>query len=118
MVDFVILKKYYEQSISRDWKPSDEFRAIIDDKWWIGLINSHRRDNNSSLDTWFQCFSVTWANGDQEQLSPWDLEPIPAAFDRSQSEDGTPVTEEERLAIIDNDFEDTGKPSYFVTFFS
>lgn len=112
--------KYYDQSISREWKPSDEFCAIIDDMRWIGLINFYRWDMLGSssgagtsqsppVDTWFQCFSVTWANGDQELLSPWDLKPIPEEFNWTLCEDGMPVSEEERLAIIDNDWMDTGK---------
>ena len=108
VVDFIILKKFYDNSIALEWKPSDEFRAIIDDKWWFGLVNS-RRDTDPF--TYFQCLEVTWANGDSENLSPWDLEPIPEDYDRSSNdgEEGLEITEEEREQLISNDWNDDGK---------
>ena len=97
VVDFIIMKKHYDQSIAHDWKAGDEFRSIIDDKWWFGLINT-RHDNTEPF-TYFQCFEVTWNSGDTERLSPWDLVPIPDSQNRI---DGQLVTEEEYACIADN----------------
>jgi bromodomain and WD repeat domain containing protein 1/3 len=73
VVDFIILKQLYEKSIASDWKVGNEFRSIIDDKWWFGTITCLKE---CSPFTYFHCFEVMWANGDSESLSPWDLEHI------------------------------------------
>lgn len=103
VVDFIILKKLYDTSIARNWNINDEFRSVIDDKWWFGKIDSIRHSNDSS---YFQCFDVTWSNGDKEWLSPWDLEPIVDAVSDEYRHEGIPVTDEERFSFnIINDEE-------------
>lgn len=98
VVDFIILRKFYDQSIAREWKAGDEFRSLIDDQWWFGLINSQR---DSDPFTYFQCFEVTWNSGESEFLSPWDLEPIPPEQEDNRT-DGQEVTDEDRTALNDN----------------
>lgn len=44
---------------------------MIDDSWWFGTIKA--RD---SVKNHFQVLQVLWDNGEEERMSPWDLEPI------------------------------------------
>ena len=103
VVDFIILKQIYDLSVSREWKVGDEFRSIIDEKWWFGTIKCLKE---SSPFSHFQCFEVLWANGDSEFLSPWDLEPINERTLPQNRIESVAVTEEERLSFnVSNDDE-------------
>lgn len=44
---------------------------MIDNAWWCGKIV----ERNTSKST-FLCYQVLWDNGEKENLSPWDMEPI------------------------------------------
>lgn len=44
---------------------------MIDNAWWCGKIIEQ-----SSLESLFLCYQVLWDNGEKENLSPWDMEPI------------------------------------------
>ena len=35
VVDFVILRQFYEKAIEKNWRPGDRFRSIIDDNWYV-----------------------------------------------------------------------------------
>lgn len=76
VADFVILKQFYEKAIERNWRPKDRFRSIIDDVWYLGVIESKKPFQDDYPDSQFQCLKVVWDNGDIEALSPWDLEPL------------------------------------------
>lgn len=57
---------------------------MIDDGWWMGTIveGGETKPENSSEDesvdekNHFLSLRVRWDNGEFEQMSPWDLEPI------------------------------------------
>lgn len=58
---------------------------MIDDGWWIGTIveggdtrsdSSSEDDDNINEKNHFLSLRVRWDNGEFEQMSPWDLEPI------------------------------------------
>lgn len=44
---------------------------MIDNAWWCGKIVEQ-----NSLESPFLCYQVLWDNGEKENLSPWDMEPI------------------------------------------
>ncbi|UXI21639.1 hypothetical protein NH340_JMT07582 [Sarcoptes scabiei] len=96
--DFIILKKLYDISIARDWRCNDEFRSVIDDKWWIGKIHSIHYSHKNS---YFQSIEVSWRNGEKELLSPWDLELLNS--NEQNHSDGIPVSDDERslFSLID-----------------
>lgn len=96
--DFIILKQWYDISVSREWRISDRFRSAIDDQWWIGRIHSTRYTEANS---YFQSIQVIWCNGEKELLSPWDLEPLESNPDDpdQQTHDGQSVTDEERISF-------------------
>lgn len=96
VVDFIILKKLYDLSISRNWQVGDEFRSVIDDRWWFGTINSIR---HLEPYTWFQSFKVVWSNGDAEFLSPWDMEPIVEQVPEELKTEGIVLTEDDHLSF-------------------
>lgn len=96
VVDFIILKQLYDLSTSRDWKVGDEFRSVIDDKWWFGTIKCLKE---SSPFSHFQCFEVEWANGETDFVSPWDMEIINEQTLPSNRTTSVPISEEERLSF-------------------
>lgn len=49
---------------------------MIDDSWWLGEIVSQAPINPDFPDSLFMCYRVKWDNGEYEQMSPWDLEPV------------------------------------------
>jgi hypothetical protein len=101
VVDFVILKQIFERGESINWRPKDRFRCIIDDVWWIGIIESKEAFDANFPDSPFQCFNVLWDNGDVEKLSSWDLEQIQMKKSKSFSKgESLPVTLEELKSLI------------------
>lgn len=76
VLDFIVLKQTFDTAISRNWGPTDRFRCMIDDKWWIGQIESHHALQPEFPDSLFMCFKVRWDNSEYEFMSPWDMEPV------------------------------------------
>lgn len=100
VLDFIVLKQTFDTAISRNWGPGDRFRCMIDDKWWIGQIESHQALHDEFPDSLFMCFKVRWDNSEYEFMSPWDMEPIDE--DRLPENVGgsVPVLPEEIQAIL------------------
>lgn len=44
---------------------------MIDNAWWCGKIVEQSASRSP-----FLCYQVLWDNGEKENLSPWDMEPI------------------------------------------
>ena len=76
VVDFVILRQFYERGIEKNWRAKDKFKCIIDDVWWIGVIDCRKPFEEKYPDSEFQCLQITWDSGESEALSPWDLESL------------------------------------------
>ncbi len=109
VVDFVILRQFYDRAIEKDWRAKDRFRCIIDDVWWTGVIEAKKPFQDEHSDSYFQCLQTTWDNGENEQLSPWDLEPLCGVNTRksktatsatANSAEGSPVTAEELKSLL------------------
>lgn len=81
VIDFLVLRQFYDEARQRNWQPSDRFRSIIDDAWWFGTVLSQEPYQPQYPDSHFQCYSVRWDNTEIEKLSPWDMEPIPDNVD-------------------------------------
>ncbi|CAH1970957.1 unnamed protein product [Acanthoscelides obtectus] len=100
VLDFIILKQMYENSISRDWQIGDKFRCMIDDEWWIGNITNKSPFSEQYTDSAFMCYEIAWNNGEQERMSPWDMEPIdPERMPEDESQ-SVPVLESELASIL------------------
>lgn len=74
VIDFLVLRKTYVTAMERQWKENDRFRAVIDDAWWHGSIETHQCLSEDFPHSHFQCLWVRWDNGERERMSPWDLE--------------------------------------------
>lgn len=95
VIDFFVLKQTYDVAMARNWKIGDRFRSMIDDGWWWGSIEARRPNSNSP----FLCHRIRWDNGETEDMSPWDMEPV----DQNREPDhggSVPVLPEEIAAIL------------------
>ncbi|XP_036898863.1 bromodomain and WD repeat-containing protein 1 isoform X1 [Sturnira hondurensis] len=81
VIDFLVLRQFYDEARQRNWQCSDRFRSIIDDAWWFGTVLSQEPYQPQYPDSHFQCYIVRWDNTEIEKLSPWDMEPIPDNVD-------------------------------------
>ncbi|XP_007943742.2 bromodomain and WD repeat-containing protein 1 [Orycteropus afer afer] len=81
VIDFLVLRQFYDEARQRNWKSCDRFRSIIDDAWWFGTVLSQEPYQPQYPDSHFQCYIVRWDNTEIEKLSPWDMEPIPDNVD-------------------------------------
>uniref|UniRef100_A0A7M4FCH8 Bromodomain and WD repeat domain containing 1 n=1 Tax=Crocodylus porosus TaxID=8502 RepID=A0A7M4FCH8_CROPO len=84
VIDFLILRQFYDEARQRNWQASDRFRSIIDDAWWFGTVLGQEPYQPQYPDSHFQCYSVKWDNGEIEKLSPWDMEPISDNVDQPE----------------------------------
>ncbi|XP_026813207.1 bromodomain and WD repeat-containing protein 1 [Rhopalosiphum maidis] len=71
VIDFLVLRQTYEAGLARKWKEGQRFRSMIDNAWWCGKIVEQSTSRSP-----FLCYQVLWDNGEKENLSPWDMEPI------------------------------------------
>ena len=76
VVDFVILRQFFDRGIEKNWRAKDRFKCIIDDVWWIGIIDCKKPFEENYPESEFQCLKITWDSGESEELSPWDLESL------------------------------------------
>ncbi|XP_044016177.1 bromodomain and WD repeat-containing protein 3 isoform X2 [Aphidius gifuensis] len=100
VLDFLVLRQTFETALQRSWSEGDRFRCMIDDGWWMGIIESVEPLDDEFTESYFMCFRVRWDNGEYEKMSPWDLEPIDQ--DRLPNEIGgaVPVSSEEIQATL------------------
>ncbi|XP_048348579.1 bromodomain and WD repeat-containing protein 1 isoform X2 [Sphaerodactylus townsendi] len=101
VIDFLVLRQFFDEARQRNWQPYDRFRSIIDDAWWFGTILSQEPYQLQYPDSPFQCYSVKWDNGETERLSPWDMEPIPENVDQPEELGASvSVTAEEMAKLL------------------
>ncbi|XP_058517601.1 bromodomain and WD repeat-containing protein 1 [Ochotona princeps] len=81
VIDFLVLRQFYDEARQRNWQSCDRFRSIIDDAWWFGTVLRQEPYQPQYPDSHFQCYVVRWDNTEIEKLSPWDMEPIPDNVD-------------------------------------
>ena len=58
VIDFLVLRQHFDQSVAMKWKLGDRFRAMIDDAWWQGTIVAHSPLDPEHPDSLFQCYLV------------------------------------------------------------
>ncbi|KAM3836751.1 bromodomain and WD repeat-containing protein 1 isoform 2-T2 [Vipera latastei] len=101
VIDFLVLRQFFDEARQRNWQPYDRFRSIIDDAWWFGTVLSQEPYQPQYPDSPFQCYSVKWDNGETERLSPWDMEPIPENVDQPKEMGASvSVTAEEMAKLL------------------
>lgn len=80
MPDFIVLRHHYDDSIKRKWKPGDRIQAVLDQQWWTGTVDKREPiDDDFPRSNWLTLV-VKWDTGEDEVLSPWDVEPAPCTF--------------------------------------
>ncbi|KAG8591030.1 hypothetical protein GDO81_007020 [Engystomops pustulosus] len=101
VIDFLVLRQFYDYARRTDWEAGDRFRSIIDDAWWFGTVVGQEPYQADYPDSLFQCYTVKWDNGEIEKLSPWDMDVIPDDV-LPPEEPGTSIsiTEEERDTLL------------------
>ena len=96
VVDFLVLRHIYDSSMAVTWNVGDRYRCQIEDNWWHGKVIgvSPFEENNSSSP--FLSVQCLWDSGEEERLSPWDLDIIPDdGLGRDVDDKQIPVTKEE-----------------------
>lgn len=71
VIDFFVLNQTYQQAMQRNFQEGDQFRSMINDDWWTGVIESKLAKESP-----FLSIRVQWDSQDLEYMSPWDLEPV------------------------------------------
>ncbi|KAL1510019.1 hypothetical protein ABEB36_004677 [Hypothenemus hampei] len=100
VLDFLVLKQCYLTALSREWNTGDRFRCLIDDNWWIGEINGKSPSTDLYPDSAFMCYEISWTNGEQERMSPWDMEPIDEARIPEDEKEAIPVLANELRSVL------------------
>lgn len=99
VIDFLVLKQTYDIAMSRNWKPGDRFRCVIDDAWWLGNIVETRVDEEHPNSP-FLSLLTKWDNGEDEPMSPWDLEPVDTTRLPDEPGGSIEVLPEENLTLL------------------
>ncbi|XP_055500126.1 bromodomain and WD repeat-containing protein 3 isoform X1 [Leucoraja erinacea] len=101
VIDFLVLRQFYDDAKKRNWKVGDRFRSIIDDAWWFGSVVNQHPFQPEYPDSLFQCYNVCWDNNELEKMSPWDMEQIPEnATYPEEIGASVPVTPEELKDLL------------------
>ena len=75
--DFIILEQVYNDSLKRQWSSGDRFQSLIDDQYWSGIILKQSPFSEDTPNSVWQMYHIKWDDGATDQLSPWDLHPVP-----------------------------------------
>ena len=69
------------------------YRCQIEDSWWYGTVLGVNPFDPNIPDSPFLSILCLWDSGEEERLSPWDLDPIPeGGLGMEKVEDQVPVT--------------------------
>lgn len=101
VVDFVILRQFYERGLERNWRPKDRFKCLIDDLWYIGTITTKQPFQKEYPECEFQSLSIVWDSGGEDAMSPWDLEPISGVNSRKSKPVSAAVVTEHQEVTLD-----------------
>merc|ERR1712142_899527 len=86
----------YESSMTVKWNAGDRYRCQIEDSWWYGTVLGVNPFDQNIPDSPFLSILCLWDSGEEERLSPWDLDPISDdGVGKEKVEDQVPVTKKE-----------------------
>lgn len=100
VLDFIVLRQTFDTAVRRLWGPGERFRCMIDDGWWMGMIEQRTALTTEFPNSLFMCFRIRWDNGEVEKMSPWDMEPIDANRLPEELGGQVPVLPEELRATL------------------
>ncbi|CAJ0915237.1 unnamed protein product, partial [Mesorhabditis belari] len=94
VADFIVLRQFYDESMEHRFDVGDQIEAVLDSQWWTGVIKSRQPKDPELPSSHWYCLHVAWDSGEEEPLSPWDMQPK-TQNRRSESV----VSEEEHLTL-------------------
>ena len=96
VVDFLVLRHIYDSSMAVTWNVGDRYRCQIEDNWWHGKVIGVSPFEEANPDSPFLSVQCLWDSGEEERLSPWDLDIIPDdGLGQDIADKQIPVTKEE-----------------------
>jgi len=96
VVDFLVLRHIYESAMTVKWNAGDRYRCQIEDGWWYGTVLGVNPFDTNIPDSPFLSVLCLWDSGEEERLSPWDLDLISEdGVGTEKVEDQVPVTKKE-----------------------
>ena len=84
VVDFLVLRHNHESAMSVTWSAGDSYRCQIESQWWHGKVLQVSPLDPALPDSPFLSIKCLWDSGEEERLSPWDLEQIPADLEEEE----------------------------------
>lgn len=77
LLSYLTPVRLFEDASRIVWSVGARCKAIIDDRWWYGVIAAVDEEAVARGDFWL-CLTVRWCNneGEEESISPWDLLPV------------------------------------------
>ena len=76
VLDFIILKKVYKDSMKQKWRAGEQFQCLIGKRSWFGTIRKRKPFSEDAPKSAWQLYCVKFDDGTTDQLSPWDLRPL------------------------------------------
>ncbi|VDD91305.1 unnamed protein product [Enterobius vermicularis] len=75
--DFIILQRLYAESTASIYEQGDQIESILDGHWWSGTIDKKEPydEVNFPRSHWYS-LTVRWDSGEDEKMSPWDVQLI------------------------------------------
>ena len=58
VIDFLVLRQFYDISQQRNWQVGDRFRSVIDDRWWSGTVQAYQPYEPKYPDSQFLSLTV------------------------------------------------------------
>ena len=73
---------------------------MIEDSWWEGKVVAKRPHDPAAPESPFLSFMTRWDNGEDEPMSPWDMEPPDPSHPPLEPGASVPVLPEETQALL------------------
>ena len=78
VLDFIILKQIYKDSLKHKLSPGDRIRSFVIDRYWHGTILKRKPLSEDAPNGVWQSYHIKWDDGATDQLSPWKFHPLDA----------------------------------------
>ena len=96
VVDFLVLREHYEQSIAKEYHIGQHFKSIVDDHYWFGTIIGYNEANYCQRSQ-FKKYHIRWhSNNAVDLLSPWDIEEVVETDSVFDETDSVPISDRDR----------------------
>ncbi|CAJ0573790.1 unnamed protein product, partial [Mesorhabditis spiculigera] len=76
VADFIVLRHIYDASIQHRYDSGDLIEAELEGKWYVGEVSVREPMQPEFPRSSWNCLKVKWTSGEDDQLSPWDVQPL------------------------------------------